>query len=319
MADSWKEQLLLNIVKTRYADAPAFMEVVSVVSGYSLEQGVAINGQFSPESMRGDTFAAAGYAAKFTDRPTISYAPLTGEKFARSLMAPVPLDSLMFTLQGGVPAEFLLGLTLQSFEGYHNATVMGFHYDPADPGFSRLLHLVGDLQQANLLNIEIISNVNSNRNGFEIWLQFEPPDRANTIQLAEVAEVKVLLSVPSVVNRVSVVFGKRAAQSGVVGMRTRSLLQIMATLGEGVEIPPEHLADGSVGPGIATPLQVGFKVRSGKKKPDAAFVVVPYDGLWFWIDRQDFVSKSVLATVTLLFNFLGSENSAAPVLTIPTN
>ena len=58
VADSWKEQLLLNIVKTRYADAPAFLEVVSVVSGYSLETGVSLSGQFSPESLRGDTFAA---------------------------------------------------------------------------------------------------------------------------------------------------------------------------------------------------------------------------------------------------------------------
>jgi len=33
VADSWKEHLLLNIVKTRYADAPAFLELVAVVSG----------------------------------------------------------------------------------------------------------------------------------------------------------------------------------------------------------------------------------------------------------------------------------------------
>jgi hypothetical protein len=59
VADSWKEQLLLNIVKTRYGDTPAFMEVVSVVSGYTLETGVGVEGQFSPESLRSDTFAAA--------------------------------------------------------------------------------------------------------------------------------------------------------------------------------------------------------------------------------------------------------------------
>ena len=81
VADSWKEQLLLNIVKTRYGDAPAFLEVVSVVSGYSLETGGGSSVASSrPESLRGDTFAAAGVAAKFTDRPTISYSPMTGER-----------------------------------------------------------------------------------------------------------------------------------------------------------------------------------------------------------------------------------------------
>ena len=47
MTNFWKEQLLLNIVKSRYGDAPAFLEVVSVVSGYSLETGVSLGGQRS--------------------------------------------------------------------------------------------------------------------------------------------------------------------------------------------------------------------------------------------------------------------------------
>ena len=35
--DSWKRQMLLNLLKVRYTDAPVFLDISSVINSYSLE------------------------------------------------------------------------------------------------------------------------------------------------------------------------------------------------------------------------------------------------------------------------------------------
>ena len=315
VADSLKEQLLLNIIMTRYGDAPAFMDVVSLISGYTLETGVGIGGQFSPQTLNGDTFAAAGVTGKYTDRPTISYSPMTGERFARSLMAPVPLDSLLFVMQGGAPAEFILGLTTQAMEGHHNADLQGQYSRPADPEFVEQLRLVSALQRTKGIETEVIRHGDE----VEIGLRFHTSAASATQSGEQVAQLKARLGIPEGLDRVKVVFGVHAPKPGVIAMRTRSLMQILRTLGAGVEIQPEHLGDGSASPAAPAQSPGGFRVQSGRDKPEQAFVSVPYEGLWFWVDRRDIVSKTTLSAVTIVFNFLEVDSKASPVLTIPTN
>ncbi|MBL9173697.1 MAG: hypothetical protein JNL10_09200, partial [Verrucomicrobiales bacterium] len=244
VAESWKEQLLLNIVKTRYGDAPAFLEVVSVVSGYTLETGVSLGGQFSPQSLSGDTFAAGGVSGTYTDRPTISYSPMSGEKFARSLMAPVPLDALWSVIQGGVPPDFLLGLTLESVEGHHNLGLYAGRWTPMDPGFLRLMELIRLVRNAHVTDSELIREGDH----LDVWLQFHELKASQSALAPPVAELKDLLGIPAVTNRVKLRFATYAPEPGVVGMRSRSLMQILSTLGAGVRFPPERLARGGIVP-----------------------------------------------------------------------
>jgi hypothetical protein len=317
VADSRKEQLLLNIVRTRYADVPAFLEVASVVAGYSLETGVSLNGQFSPESLRGDTFAAGGVGGRYTDRPTISYSPMTGEKFARSLMAPVPLEAVWFVIQGGVPADFILGLTVQAFEGHLNASLSAGEVQAADPEFTRLLQLLRALQQARVSESEVVKK----EERLETWIRIRirPLDPSQTVLARQLAELKKLLGVPQETNHVKVVFGTLDPDPGVIAIRTRSLMQILSTLGMGVRFPPEELANGGVVQVDPSQVPRGFTVRCAKEKPANAFLAVPYQSHWFWIDRQDLASKMTLATVVVLFNFLEGGENVSPLLTIPVN
>src|SRR5690348_16435143 len=81
ISDSWKPQTLLNIVKLRYLDPPIFVDVGQIVAGYTLETSLSAARNLSSASAIQGNSVTVGGAAKYTDRPTITYTPLTGNKF----------------------------------------------------------------------------------------------------------------------------------------------------------------------------------------------------------------------------------------------
>src|SRR6185436_16554310 len=117
IAESWKQQTLLNIVKLRYMDLPVFIDVASIVSGYSLQTGVSVNGTLSSEKAVQGNYASIGGQAIYTDRPTITYVPMTGDKFLRGLVTPIDPKHVFFLLQSGYAADFILGLAVESLNG----------------------------------------------------------------------------------------------------------------------------------------------------------------------------------------------------------
>jgi hypothetical protein len=86
ISESWKRQTLLNLLKTRYLDAPVFMDVSSVINQYALEGEIELGFTWS-----GSNTQSLGGTGKYTDRPTITYNPVMGKNFAQSLLRPIPI------------------------------------------------------------------------------------------------------------------------------------------------------------------------------------------------------------------------------------
>src|ERR1044072_6305653 len=47
ISDSWKSQMLLNLVKLRYGDAPVFLDVASVINQYAVEGTIGYTGNWA--------------------------------------------------------------------------------------------------------------------------------------------------------------------------------------------------------------------------------------------------------------------------------
>lgn len=112
-------------------------------------------------------------------------------------------------------------------------------------------------------------------------------------------------------------------------LETRSLLQVLFFIAQGVEVPAEHLASG-IAPctwdyerGQFDWQQVLgglFRVRCSQTKqpPACAYVAVHHKGYWYYIDERDRETKATFALLLEVSRLeLKSTESKAPILTLP--
>ena len=102
--------VLLNLVRLRYNDSPLFLELGGVVAQYSYD--ATLN---AGQTRRGAAVGSAtvGTGLAYSEKPTVTYTPLAGEEFAKRMLAPIPLDSIMLFAQSGWSAERLLLVAVQ--------------------------------------------------------------------------------------------------------------------------------------------------------------------------------------------------------------
>jgi len=318
VADSWKQQTLLNIVKMRYMDLPVFVDVSSIVSGYSLQTGVSVGGTLSSKNAIQGNFATAGAQAVYTDRPTITYTPLTGEKFLKGLLAPIDPKNIFFLMQSGYAADFILALTVESLNGVRNRSVGGGGMREADPEFVRALQLLREVQAAGGVGMRVEED---KAKGSTAVLFFRRDDVPADIT-ERAAEIRRLLKLPSDQQKFTLIYSPARGAEDELAVNSRSMLQIMGAFASYMDVPEEHLKEHSAVPAFehASPetRQDVVRIRSGKDEPAAAFAAVRYRDYWFWIDDSDWKTKRAMTAIMFFFTLSDTGGSERlPLITIP--
>jgi hypothetical protein len=317
IADSWKQQTLLNIVKIRYVDLPVFVDVSSIVAGYSLQTGVSVSGVLSSErAVQGD-YASLGGQAIYTDRPTITYLPMTGEKFLRGLITPIDPKNIFFMLQSGYAADFILSLCVESLNGVRNRTASAGSVSEADPDFVRALQLMREVQLAGGVGMRVEED-QAKRSTAVLFFQ---RDDLSAEMREKTAEVRRLLKLPEGLQKFVLSYSPMRGAEGELAVNSRSLLQILQALASYVEVPDQDLHQGFATPSFehADEGMRGIgRIRSGLEKPQAAYVSVQYRGKWFWVDDNDWRAKRAITAVVFFFTLADTgAPERLPLVTIP--
>ena len=100
------EQLLINIVRLHYRDAPVFLAVSNITTQFQLShtgnitgtiiENVGIGGEITPDSL------GLGYGAQYSERPTITFTILGGEEFQKRMLAPLPVELISLIADGPI-------------------------------------------------------------------------------------------------------------------------------------------------------------------------------------------------------------------------
>lgn len=312
VARSLEEQLLLNIVRSRYGEAPTFVDVSQIVAGYEYTREGGISGEVHVNNSV-DSFLSPGVGIRLTEKPTVTYAPLNGEGFARTLVGPIPPHLVLLLLQSGWSAESVLNMSVSSINGYRNTMPRMGMSIPADPEFPRITRLIQELQDHGAVDFNVRDEKDRKR---AIYLTIRTS--GNETAQGKASALRKLLGIDENVGEIPISVGLLRPVDGGITMYTFSLFQMLVAQSKNIRVPEGapalNVAPGP-GPGAAQP---AIAIKSGKERPKDAAAAVPYGSHWYWVDRDDDASKVTLMAFTMLYRLLESGTPGnLPVLTIP--
>ncbi|XHS03237.1 hypothetical protein ACFB49_48610 [Sphingomonas sp. DBB INV C78] len=309
-----KEQLLLNIVAMRYGDAPLFLEVSSVISQYTREGSARADVELGPPP--GDADGSVGASVLLRETPTITYTPLAGDRFARSLLSPISPAALLGMIESGWSADLLFRLAVRSINGVTNGGRDPLFAHNADPEFQKMIEVLSRLQRSGGVVMHVERGPESR---FTAAARLSPSLTAE--ERADLAYLIRILHLPTDGRgEFGIAFGAAQTAPDQLAIGTRSMFEIFSEMAQGVEVPGEDRGGRAVPPAADTGVTHSLiQVHNGAQRPADAHVGVRYRNRWFWIAGDDAGSKRMFLIAQMLLSLNDTSSGAnAPLVTIPT-
>ncbi len=338
IARSTREQMLLNIVRSRYLEVPVFLTVSSVLTQYEYDSSIGVGGLFgisgsSTNVIGGTTDVITGDAnLRFSERPTITYLPVEGQEFSAHLLSDIPSELIFAAAQAGWPVDVFMRIGIQRLGATEN---MSFGEVSATETMDMKTKIEHDFQKLKRFErlIELIFILGDSE-VIEVQRVEEEGKTERYLNIAEkvpeglrhmLDELRRLMGLTNR-NRFRITERVTNIKDDEITIQTRSVMAMMEFMARGVEVPLEHLKEGRVidyglqnSDGRETKGLIPFRMISSKNRPENVFAAVRHQGYWYYIDHTDITSKRALSLIIILFRLQApTPSGAAPILTLPT-
>jgi len=331
IAYSTREQMLLNIVRSRYLEVPVFLSVSSVLTQYEYERRAGLGTIL--EFGSGTTDRATGEAnLGFSERPTITYLPVEGQEFSAHLLSDIPADIIFAAAQAGWPIDIFMRIGIQrvgevenmSFGELNASGYIDIETQFAEDfeklqQFERVIELIFILADREVIEVQQVEE--NGKSLSYLIISDKVPENLRPL----LGELRKLIGLTNR-NRFRITDRVTNLKSDELSIQTRSVMAMMEFMARGVEVPLEHLKEGRVidyglqsGEGEVAKGLIPFRMRSTKSRPQNVFAAVRFNDYWYYIDHTDITSKRALGLIIVLFRLQApTPAGAAPILTLPT-
>jgi len=318
ISETLSEQMLINLVRLRYREQPAFLEIGSVTVSPRISTSANVDTTINLDS--GGDFIQPGVGVEYSQSPTISYTPLRGEDFLKSVLSSISLEAILVMTQSGWSIERVFGMTIERMNGLYNAPSASGPTPALEP--KRYEDFA--LQREGIM--EIGPNIDMDKKQAELVMQFLP-SKIDQVK-NEGQELSSLLGTTAVDHKVIISSDFLNKKPNVLGLRVRSIMSVLFYLSQNIKVPDEHKEAGlvTVTKTISgdefnwsdTPAGKHFVVQSSKERPKNAYISVPHRDYWFYIANNDLETKSSFLLLQQLFSLQAGQSEAkGPTLTLP--
>jgi hypothetical protein len=294
-----KQELLSNIVGLRYSESPVFLTVSSVINQYALEGEVSVGGGIN-NSFIGENSLVLGGAARWSDRPTITYTPLSGKEFATNLLTPVTVQGLFGMLQAGWPPELAFQLTVLAINGLENADARPHARRAASPEYTEVVEIWTRMRGERVIGVRIGEKENKGT-----VVLFFRQGRATEALQRDFDRFRELLDLDPESSQFRVVPGLIPSTPNEIAVLTASIFDIIGNLAWRFEAPPEHVEEGRTLAAFkneGSALDPIIRVKYASDPPEDAFAAVRNRDYWFYIDDRDMASKRTFGFLQIVLS-----------------